>query len=179
MATKPKPAVSRWIVSERKRVSRLTPEKPMKPGDIATRMTELGYPVKEGTVRVWEAGRTPSPENIEGLERVFGTLAPTSEGTGPGDTLTVPSELLTVLRDQTKALTALTEQMAADRQLIRDLLEALAGRADLAETFRADAAEAERLAGTPRPPQPPGPFERGGEPRTAHPETRPTVPDPS
>lgn len=98
---------------------------------------------------------------------------PITAGT-EGDTPAVPAAYLA-------RIDALLEQMAADRQLIRDLLEALAGRVDpdLAETFRADAAVAERMAGTPRPPRPPDPFEHGGEPRTAHPETRPTVHDPS
>jgi hypothetical protein len=32
--------------------------------------------VTEGTVRTWEAGRNPHPDNVEGLERIFGTRSP-------------------------------------------------------------------------------------------------------
>lgn len=116
----------------------------MKPGDLAARMTALGYPVKEGTVRVWESGRPPSPENIEGLERVFGTLAPTSEGTAPGDTSTVPSELIDALRAQADAITALAQAIEAAREEQRGMNEGLAALA--AEVVKAIAAREGRPA---------------------------------
>lgn len=69
--TSSKPPVSAWLIRERKRVG-------MKPGEVAARLTAMGLPVQEGTVRTWEAGRSPSPDNIEGLERIFETQAPGS-----------------------------------------------------------------------------------------------------
>ena len=67
--TRAKPPVSAWIIRERKRLG-------LKPKDLAERLTDAGLPVTEGTVRTWEAGRRPHPDNVEGLERIFGTRSP-------------------------------------------------------------------------------------------------------
>lgn len=60
--TRAKPPVPAWIIRERKRLG-------PKPRDLAERLTAMGLAVTEGTVRTWEAGRSPHPDNIEGLER--------------------------------------------------------------------------------------------------------------
>ena len=97
MSRRAKPPVSAWIVRERKRLG-------LKPHDLALRLTAMGLPVAEGTPRTWEAGRSPSPENIEGLERIFGTVAPDMDR--PADA--TPAGL----SDLTAALTAQAESFA-------------------------------------------------------------------
>jgi hypothetical protein len=66
-----KPPMAAWIVRERKRLQ-------LKPRDIVERLAAQGLTVSEATVKVWEsnADRRPSPENIEGLERIFKSQAP-------------------------------------------------------------------------------------------------------
>jgi hypothetical protein len=68
----------------------------------------MGLPVAEGTPRTWEAGRSPSPENIEGLERIFGTVAPDMDR--PGDA--TPSGL----SDLVVELRALVGELRTARQ---------------------------------------------------------------
>lgn len=94
-----KPPLSAWIVRERKRLG-------LKPPDLAERLTAAGLPVQVGTVRTWEAGRKPHPDNIEGLERIFGTRAPAS-APPEGDTLAGGAALIDALSDQTAAINAL------------------------------------------------------------------------
>lgn len=73
--TRVKPPVSAWIVRERKRLG-LTPR------DLAVRLSAMGLPTAEGTPRTWEAGRSPSPDNIDGLEKIFGSHSPEAEAIG-------------------------------------------------------------------------------------------------
>ena len=74
MSRRPKPPMAAWIARERKRLD-------LKPADVAGRLRALGLEASEQTVRVWEsyANRRPSPENIDGLERIFGTRSPEAE----------------------------------------------------------------------------------------------------
>lgn len=64
-----KPPVSAWIVSERKRLG-------WKVGDLSSALKAAGYDAEPSTIGVWEAGRKPRGETIEGLERIFGSSAP-------------------------------------------------------------------------------------------------------
>lgn len=101
MPREPKPPISAWIIQERKRLK-------LKPGDVAHRLTAMGLPTAEGTPRTWEAGRSPSPENIEGLERLFETRAPAS--------------------DELSLISALTAQTAAISELVAQVQALVAGR---------------------------------------------------
>lgn len=74
----------------------------------------MGLPVQEGTVRTWEAGRAPSPDNVEGLARIFETPAPGAEAT-------------TDSAAYLARIDALVEQLAEDRAVIRDLVALLQG----------------------------------------------------
>lgn len=110
MSRRPKPPISAWIVRERKRLG-------LKPPDLAARLTAMGLPVADGTPRTWEAGRSPSPENIEGLERIFGTVAPNTETSGNGSTLAPEvSALIT-------SISALIEEIRSARRERADLEE--------------------------------------------------------
>lgn len=97
--TRAKPPVPAWIIRERKRLD-------IKPRDIAERLTAMGLPVTEGTVRTWEAGRSPHPDNVEGLERIFGSAAPGNED-APADQTAV----VAAIDRQTAALSALVDEL--------------------------------------------------------------------
>ena len=105
-----KPPISAWIVRERKRLG-------LKPHDLAQRLSAMGLPVADGTPRTWEAGRSPSADNIEGLERIFGSAAPTEMAGGADSTLTAG---LSALVEQ---ISELVEELRASRQERADLLE--------------------------------------------------------
>lgn len=71
MPYKPKPPMAAWIQGERKRLGLSTQE-------LADRLALIGVKVGEQTISVWEsnAGRNPSPENIDALERLYASQAP-------------------------------------------------------------------------------------------------------
>ncbi len=98
-----KPATAAWIVRERKHLQ-------LKPRDIVERLAAQGLTVSEATVKVWEsnADRRPAPENIAGLERIFGSAAPTTE---------TPSS------DLAAAISGLVAELRADREEHRQLTE--------------------------------------------------------
>lgn len=98
----PKPPISLWIASERKRHG-------MKPRDLSERLTSMGYDAAEGTVRVWEAGRVPRAETIDGLERLFGSTAPRTEEAG---------DLASAIRAQAAAISDLAQAIREDRERI-------------------------------------------------------------
>lgn len=103
-----KPPVSAWIVSERKRLG-------IKTDELARRVNAAGGHCTEGTVRTWEAGRKPSPDNIEALERVFGSRAPDQppEGeTALAAAIFAQNELLRQLVAETQASRAAQETIA-------------------------------------------------------------------
>ena len=108
--TRAKPPVSAWIIRERKRLG-------LKPRDLAERLSDAGLPVTEGTVRTWEAGRRPHPDNVDGLERIFGTRSPDfmagsggliSGMPGPADL----TRLFELLETQTRAISQLAQAIA-------------------------------------------------------------------
>ena len=110
-----KPPVPAWIIRERKRLG-------LKPRDLAERLTAMGLPVTEGTVRTWEAGRSPHPDNVEGLERIFGTRSPDyMAGAGVGDDPSLVPALLRAVEAQTLAIGKLIEKLdSLASQAIRD-----------------------------------------------------------
>lgn len=80
----------------------------------------------EQTIRVWEsyAGRDPSPENIDALERIFGTEAPGGE---PADA----SSIVAAIDRLTAAIEAQTaKRVEWERGVLSALVELLpaAGR---------------------------------------------------
>jgi hypothetical protein len=95
MASKPKPALSEWLIAHRK-------EHGESVADIA-RVTDRS----EATVRGWEAGRPPQPDDpvIAHLERHWGAIAPREAGAGD------QTALVTALAAQTAALTALVDEL--------------------------------------------------------------------
>lgn len=100
MPVKPKPPVSAWIQSERKRMG-------WKVHDLSRRLIDLGYDAQESTVGVWEAGRSPKAETIEALERLFGSQAPREDGNGD------MTALVAALSSQTAALNRLADRLEA------------------------------------------------------------------
>lgn len=114
-----KPPVSAWLIRERKRAG-------MKPAEVAARLTALGLPVQEGTVRTWEAGRSPSPENVEGLERIFESRSPAASSDKDA---TVPSELVSLLRRQAEAQEATTRAIEANTDMLRQVFAVLTRQA--------------------------------------------------
>jgi hypothetical protein len=89
-----------WIARERKRLE-------LKPVDLAARLQGLGLEASAQTVRVWEsyAGRNPSPDNIDGLEQIFGTEAP---GADEGNDT---AALVAAIQAQTTAINALVGRL--------------------------------------------------------------------
>lgn len=119
--TRAKDPIPAWIIRERKRLK-------LKPQDIADQLSAMGLPVVVGTVRTWEAGRNPHPDNVEGLERIFGTRSPDyMDGAAGGDTLAASSDLLAALANQTAAIDRLIVRLdSLASQAIRDgVLDAL------------------------------------------------------
>lgn len=87
---KSKPPVSLWIAAERKRHG-------WKTGDLALRLQTAGYEAAETTVRTWEAGRSPRPETVTGLERLFGSQAPVEREVEVGSIVGVLKEIVAEL----------------------------------------------------------------------------------
>lgn len=113
-----------WIIDERKRLG-------LKPADVAQAVD-----VSEGTVRAWETARAgdtkrlPSPENVESLERLFGTPAPGRDLAG-----TVLDQLLQLVKTQAAEISALRRELAEDRQ---DASSERAALADILADLRAE-----------------------------------------
>lgn len=99
----PKPPVSAWIAAERK-------GRAWKVEELSRRLKEAGYEAEVSTIRVWEAGRTPAPETIEGLERLFGSKAPRDV---PAQTDT--AALVAAIDRQTAAIGELVDAIRGDR----------------------------------------------------------------
>ena len=100
MATKArhlKTPMQLWIADNRKRLKE-------EPADLA-RLTS----VTVDTARGWESRGRPSEDAIAILERHFGQPAPRAEREAPQD------ELVAAIRDQTAAITALIEELRAER----------------------------------------------------------------
>lgn len=97
--------VSEWIKAERKR-------RGWKVEELSRRLIDAGYPAEINTVRVWEArsGRPPKADTISGLERLFGSQAPRER-----ESETDLSALVAALDRQTAAITALADEIRADR----------------------------------------------------------------
>jgi hypothetical protein len=104
-----KPALARWIVTERKRLG-------LKPKDVADRLHAMGLDVSEATVKVWEsnADRRPAPYNVEGLERIFGSSAPTRVDTADRDVLAAAIDRQTAMLEA--VLTRLGDLLAEARR---------------------------------------------------------------
>jgi transcriptional regulator with XRE-family HTH domain len=108
-----KPPTAAWIVRERRRLG-------LKTRDVAERLNAMGLDVTEATVKVWESNgdRRPSPYNLEGLERIFGSSAPTSAASTSSLEATMVSllEELRVDREARRAqIDALIRTLVEDR----------------------------------------------------------------
>ena len=106
---RPKPATAAWIARERKRLG-------LKPADLVTRLAAQSITVSEQTVRVWEsnADRRPSAQNLDALERIFGSQAP--------ERATTADDLAASIRELAEAI----RQERAERiEWERGLLESL------------------------------------------------------
>lgn len=101
-SNKPKPPISDWIVRERKRMGWKVP-------DLSKRLLDLGYDAQVSTVQVWEAGRSPRPETITALERLFGSAAPREVAGANPDYLAV----LTRIADAVERMQVAQEETAA------------------------------------------------------------------
>ena len=112
MAYRPKPAMAAWIQGERKRLGLSTKQ-------LAERLALIGVTVGEQTISVWEsyAGRNPSADNLDALERIYGSQAPSEQAGGESD-------LAAAIREQTAALMG---AIAARDSVIQALLETNAG----------------------------------------------------
>lgn len=97
---RPKPPISLWIASERKRHG-------WKVRDLSEKLIALNLDAAETTVRTWEAGRPPRAETIDALERLFASPAP-REATTPD-----LGGLLAALSSQTEALNRVADRLEA------------------------------------------------------------------
>lgn len=91
----------------------------LKPHDLVARLRAQGSDVVEQTVRVWEsyAGRSPSPDNIDALERIFGSQAPSASDEMDSSTIVAAIDRLTA---------AIELQTATRVEWERGLIEAIA-----------------------------------------------------
>lgn len=96
-----KPALSQWIADNRKRMG-------WKAETLAERLREAGYEAADTTVRTWEAGRSPRPETIAAMERLFDSSA-------PADEVGVGGEIAAALDRQSSAIEALVEELRLAR----------------------------------------------------------------
>lgn len=138
MARRYKPPIPQWIIDERKRLG-------WKPAEVSERLKALGYEAEESTVQVWESGRNPSAENIEGLERIFGSPAP-REAQGAGDMaalIAAQTAVLSEIRDELRLSRLVSERSA---HVLAELLGANAETLDPADT--PDASDAHAPLGT-------------------------------
>lgn len=106
-----KPPTAAWIVRERRRLG-------LKPRDLVERLAAQGLRVSEATVKVWEsnADRRPAPENLEGLERIFGSQAPSAAE---------PFDLASAVREQTRAIEAQVEAIREQTRALERVLDRL------------------------------------------------------
>lgn len=108
MAHRQKPATAAWIQRERKRLGLSTRE-------LSDRLALIGAKVGEQTISVWEsyADRRPSADNLDALERLFGSTAPERQEPS-GD----QSQMLAVMRDCAEAMRecASAIQMSVEEQ---------------------------------------------------------------
>lgn len=103
-----KPPTAAWIVREARRLN-------LKPRDISARLEAMGLTATEATVKVWQANgnRRPGPENLEGLERIFGSRAP--EPPGHAD-----DALASAIRDQTRVFSELVAELRTMCEAMRE-----------------------------------------------------------
>lgn len=96
--------IALWIIDSRKAM-----EPPMKPADVARAID-----VTEATVRAWETARAsqttrlPSSDNLDAMGRLFGSPA-------PGRDRASDTDLVAAIAGQTKAITALVDEMRQAR----------------------------------------------------------------
>lgn len=107
MVAKVKPPVSQWIIDQRKAHG-------WKVEELSTRLRGMGYEAEVGTIRVWEAGRVPRADTIDGLERLFGSEAPREQEAASTTAVLVAIERQTeMLEKQWAATTALVQHLGA------------------------------------------------------------------
>jgi hypothetical protein len=123
----PRSELQVWIKRERK-LPRPDFPKGWPIEELSRRMFALGYTeAKPGTIQIWEApkGRDPGAENIEGLEKVFGSKAPGQKETGPS-TMGEAGQIAAVLREAIEAqTTAIVAAIHARDQTLEHLLSEL------------------------------------------------------
>lgn len=95
-----KPPIAAWIVRERR-------ARGWKPRDVAAHLEAMGLDVSEATVKVWESNvdRRPNAYNLEGLERIFDSKAPSPEP------LTEQEAVAAAIDRNTDAIKALAERL--------------------------------------------------------------------
>jgi len=127
MASRHKPPISAWIASERKAHG-------WKVEELSARLRGMGYEAETATVRVWEAGRSPKAETIEGLERLFESKAPRDDAPDNSDLVAAIRELVEEVR---------LSRLASERsgEVLAELLGVVAaGRLPRSESASASAA---------------------------------------
>lgn len=85
--------------------------------ELSRRLIDAGYPATVGSVRVWESprGRDPKPDTIQGMERIFGSVAP-SDAAGRSD-----DALLAAVERLTEAVEALPLRIATALRQVSEL----------------------------------------------------------
>lgn len=93
---RPKPVTAAWIAKERKRLG-------LSVDALREKLKLYGVTVSRQTIQVWEsyADRKPSAQNLDALERIFGSQAP--EKPAPEGTAGL-AEALTALTDELRAM---------------------------------------------------------------------------
>lgn len=118
-----------WIQGERKRLGLSTRE-------LSERLALVGVKVGEQTISVWEsyAGRNPSADNIDALERLFGSQAPlgaTESGDATAAAIDRQTEVFRQLLDEQR-MTRIAQETIAEAvgELVGRFDKFLGGRAD-------------------------------------------------
>lgn len=139
-----KPPLSVWIAENRKRLG-------WKADELAARLRDAGYEAADTTVRTWEAGRTPRPETVEALERLFDSPAPRETGLDRDALVAAIAEQTAAMRELTAAISALVGQSSRSDVVERRLAvaEDLAAYLEERREGIARAEEAERALRAP------------------------------
>lgn len=114
--TQAKPALSLWIVEQRR-------AKKWKLEELARRLRDAGYEAADTTVRTWEAGRRPSAATIRGMELLFDASAPVDD--------LASTDMAALVRSISELAESIREERQARVDWEKGLLEALR---DLAAT---------------------------------------------
>jgi hypothetical protein len=146
-----------WIVRQRE-------ARGWKQDSMASRLAEKGYRVRDDYYRQVESGKKPGPDFMAALESLFetGYVAPVEpEPVAPSSTAPEMFDLLAAMAQQTTVVTALIEELRAERQERASMADTVNGLKEQILTLAA-ALDATLRAGGGEGGPPPAPTQGGG-----------------